>query len=279
MTTLLADATFTLTWSNGIILALIGLGAGLLGGLLGVGGSVIMIPGVTMLLGPNQHVYQAAAMIANIAVAVPATLRHKKANAILMPVVKWMIPVALVFVVLGVWTSNLPVFAGSNGGLWLGRILAVFLVYEVFSNIQKIVHPLTEHHRIEDAKISPPIAGFVGSLMGAVGGLLGVGGGVIAVPLQQKFLKLPLRNCIANSAAVMVFSSCLGAAYKNATLPQHDHTMTDGLLLAAVLAPTCWIGGHFGARLTHALPIRHVRGVFVVVMAVFAWKMAALPWP
>lgn len=261
------------------MIACIGLSAGLLGGLLGVGGSVIMIPSVTILLGPNQHVYQAAAMIANVAVAVPATLRHRKAGAIVMPVVKWMIPVALVFVVIGVAISNLPVFRGSDGGLWLGRILAFFLAYEVVSNIRKILVPASEHHRFEEAHLTPARSASVGSLMGAIGGLLGVGGGAVAVPLQQSILKLPLRNCIANSAAVMVLSSCLGAAYKNATLNQHGHGVTDGLMLAALLAPTCWVGGHFGARLTHALPIRQVRAVFVLVMAVFAWKMAALPWP
>ncbi len=38
---------------------------GLFGGLLGLGGSTIMIPALVMVFGENQHLYQAAAMICN----------------------------------------------------------------------------------------------------------------------------------------------------------------------------------------------------------------------
>ena len=57
-----------------------GLIAGVLGGMLGVGGSVIMIPGLTLVLGYDQHLYQASAMVANVAGAVPAALRHHRAG-------------------------------------------------------------------------------------------------------------------------------------------------------------------------------------------------------
>jgi len=64
------------------VLALIGLAAGALGGLLGIGGSIIMIPALAIFLGDDQHLYQAAAMVVNIAVALPAAIRHKRAGAL-----------------------------------------------------------------------------------------------------------------------------------------------------------------------------------------------------
>jgi len=286
---ILADAATTAPAPTVIItpiialeISLLGLMAGLLGGLLGVGGSVIMIPGATFLLKPNQHVYQAAAMIANIAVAIPATMRHHKAGAILKDVVKWMAPVAIVSVFIGVMASNLPIFHGVEGGIWLGRILALFLAWEVGVNILKITRPAGDHPAAQlpvHTHVTPARSSLVGGVMGFIGGLLGIGGGAMAVPLQQSILKLPLKNAIANSSACMVLSALTGAIYKNLTLPQQGHAMTDGLMLAAMLAPTCWIGGHIGAKLTHSLPIRQVRIAFVIVMAVFAWKMAAIPWP
>jgi len=129
------------------LLSVAGLGliAGTLGGMLGVGGGVLIIPGLVLLLGRptgvEQHLYQAAAMIANVAVSVPAALRHRRAGAMTPEALRWMLPAALVFVLVGVALSNLPVFSGRDGGVWLGRILAVFLLYAVYVNTQRLFRP------------------------------------------------------------------------------------------------------------------------------------------
>jgi uncharacterized membrane protein YfcA len=95
-------------------------------------------------------------------------------------------------------------------------------------------------------------------------------------------LKLPLRNCIGNSSAIICISAGVGAIYKNATLA--PHMPADGpagwrisLLIALLLAPTAWFGSRLGAGLTHSLPLRQVRVAFILLMAVAAWKMAAIP--
>ncbi|MHC4947395.1 MAG: TSUP family transporter, partial [Planctomycetota bacterium] len=85
-----------------VILVGLGLVAGALGGLLGIGGSVVMIPVLTLVLHRNQHLSQAAAMIVNIFVAVPAALRHHRAEAIQWDVAARMLPAALLFILVGV---------------------------------------------------------------------------------------------------------------------------------------------------------------------------------
>ncbi len=270
-------------WTGVVAVMGIGLVAGLLGGMLGVGGSIIMIPGLTIVLGQDQHLYQAAGMIANVAVSVPAALRHHRAGAMDGRVLKIMLPAALAFVLIGVALSNLEVFRNPTGELRLRRLLALFLVYVAAVNIRKVLWPKAPTPRPET--ISIPRAGLVGGIMGMMAGLLGIGGGALAVPLQQMLLKLPLKSCIANSAAVICISAGLGSIYKNATLSvataglNPPRTWLDGLTLALLLAPTCWIGGGIGARLTHVLPMRQVRAVFVAIMIAAAWRMAALPWP
>ncbi|MEM1107910.1 MAG: sulfite exporter TauE/SafE family protein [Planctomycetota bacterium] len=276
--------------------ALLGLLAGTLGGMLGVGGSVVMIPGLVVVLGRptgvEQHLYQAAAMIANVAVSVPAALRHRRAGAVQFEVVRWMLPAALGCIVLGVMLSNLPVFSGADGGVWLGRVLAVFLVYVVVVNVRKLlpIRPAVsgqasgKEEAAEQAKTTAPRSVLVGSIMGVFAGLMGVGGGAQAVPLQQALMRLPLRNCIANSSAVICFSAALGAVYKNLTLAEHNLpgsgvtlSWETGLVLGLLLAPTAWLGGRLGAVLTHRLPLRAIRVAFIGLMVVACWKMAALP--
>ncbi|MEX0653541.1 MAG: sulfite exporter TauE/SafE family protein [Phycisphaeraceae bacterium] len=270
-------------------IALIGLVSGLLGGMLGVGGSVVMIPAMTLVFGFNQHLYQAAAMVMNVAVSLPAVLRHRRAGALVPGALRWMLPAALACVLVGVWLSNLPVFAGAEGGLWLGRLLALFLVYVIVLNVMRLVRP-GAGEAMAGARVTPVRSGAIGGVMGTIAGLLGIGGGAVAVPMQQVVMRLPLRNAIANSAAIICISAGVGAIYKNATLARHvgvdDGAAGAGgvgwqtsLLLAALLAPTAWAGGRAGASLTHRLPIRQVRLAFVGLMVVAAWRMAALPWP
>jgi hypothetical protein len=268
-----------------VLVAVLGLVAGLLGGMLGVGGSVIMIPGLSIIFGPEQHLYQAAAMIANVAVAVPAAARHHKAGAIVPKAIRWMLPAALLFVLVGVWASNLPAFGGKDGQTRLSRLFALLLVYVIIVNVRRLFRKPGPHQaqlvgERPDSKLSPPRCLSVGAVMGAIAGFLGVGGGAIAVPLQQLILKLPLRSCIANSAAVICISAAVGAVYKNATLHALEQPMRwqDSVTLALLLAPTCVIGGHLGAILTHKLPVRQVRIAFILLMIAAAWRMARVPW-
>lgn len=272
------------------LIALIGLLAGTLGGLLGVGGSVITIPGMAILFGTgeNQHLYQAAAMTANLAVALPAAARHRKAGALRPKVLRWMLPATMAFIVVGVLASNLPIFSvegGGEGGLWLGRILAIFMVYVIAVNVRKLLRSKEKKAAdwARELKATPTRCGAVGVVMGFAAGLMGIGGGALAVPLQQTLVKLPFRNAIANSSFVMVFSAGIGAILKLTTLNQHYPTTTDAdpawltaLLLALILAPTAIIGASIGAKLTHTLRPRYVRIAFILMMIAAAYKMAAI---
>jgi uncharacterized membrane protein YfcA len=282
-----------LTVSDIAFVALLGLIAGVLGGMLGVGGSVVMIPGLVWLLGrehgAEQHLYQAGAMIANVAVSVPAAMRHRQAGAMTPSVLVGMLPAALVCVLIGVGLSNLPIFSGADGSVWLGRCLAVFLIYVIYANTRKLLRstatadPSTEMTPDPgSARLRPLTGGItVGGIMGSTAGLMGIGGGAIATPLQQTLLGLPLRNCIANSSLVICISATLGAISKNASLSLHATPAlplqwTDGLWLGLLLAPTAWAGGRLGASLTHRLPLRTIRIAFILLMVIAAWKMAAI---
>lgn len=259
------------------VVAFIGLVAGSLGGLLGVGGSVVILPGLVWMFGQadkphlNQHVYQAAAMICNVAVAIPATRRHLQAKAVSFAALRWMLPVATLCVVIGVLLSNQ--FKGTDGAIWLGGVLAGLLASVTIINIRRLSTRAQQAEEAATPSITAWRCGTVGAVMGLIAGLTGVGGGAIAVPMQQMLLKLPLKNCIANSAAIMCVTAIVGAIFKNLTLASLGHDVKVSLLLAALLAPTCWIGGHLGAKLTHILPTRQVRLAFIGLMMISVWRL------
>jgi len=59
-----------------VALALIGLAAGLLAGLLGVGGGILMVPAMVLLLGFDQHVAQGTSLLVIIPAALTGSFTH-----------------------------------------------------------------------------------------------------------------------------------------------------------------------------------------------------------
>ncbi len=263
-----------------VVLALVGLIAGLLGGLLGIGGSIVMIPCMRELLdsrGGDQHLYQAAAMIVNFFVVTPSVVQHLRAQAILWPVVVRLAPTAVLAVIGGVLLSEASVFR-HGGEVYLAGVFGLFLFYVAAVNVRRLLKPPSgkagaRWDRRSCAWYAPPL---VGVAVGLIGGLLGIGGGVISVPLQQRFLRIPLRNAIANSAVTIIPLSIVGAVFKNHELVvNHSRPLSEPVFIAIVLIPTAIVGGLFGGRLTHTLPLRAVRGAFVLLILVAAIRMTA----
>jgi uncharacterized membrane protein YfcA len=258
-----------------LLLAAVGLAAGWLGGLLGIGGSIVMIPCMRELLHDDQHLYQAAAMIVNFFVVSPSVYHHLRARAVIWPVVRWLAPTATVAVVGGVMLSELAVFRGS-GEVYLAGLFGLFLFYVAGVNLHQL---LTRGAAARDERWEPGRSTwrgsvFVGVAVGLVAGLLGVGGGIVSVPLQQRLLRMPLRNAIANSAGTIVLLSVVGALLKNYELVTvHTYRLVDSVGLAVVLIPTAIAGGFFGGKLVHVLPLRVVRAAFVLLMLVAGLRL------
>jgi uncharacterized membrane protein YfcA len=258
-------------------LIVLGLAAGALGGMLGIGGSIVMIPVLTLILGKNQQLSQATAMIVNVCVAAPALYRHGRARAVQWGLWKRMLPAGFLLILVGVETSNrIP-------HTWLMRLFGLFLIYVILVNVRKLFDGAQTEH-IDHARTGWLPATVIGSAMGFSAGLLGIGGGVMAVPLLQRIARLPLRQCIATSTAVMCLTSIIGAVRKNMSL--HELTGLDGAPLglsfadswpiALCLAPTAILGGLLGAGLTHSLPLRWVRLAFILLLAAASGKFLGL---
>lgn len=266
-----------------LILSIIGLIAGFFGGMLGIGGSLIMIPAMTELLGPDQHLYQAGAMIVTVFVALPAVYQHRRVGAIDARTVGRLIPVAVPAVVAGVWVSEWSLFAG-DGEAYLRALFGVFVLcvvgYELHKTLRRqrspplpdLWEPPVDRDGTTSIDSAPKrpggwrLAAIVAVPTGLIAGLLGVGGGVVAVPLQQRFLGVGIRVAIANSAAVIIATGLVGATVKNyAYMTTHANGL-EPVRLAAVLIPMAIVGSLLGSRLTHRLPIRAIKIAFLLMM-------------
>ena len=258
---------------NGVMLVFVGILVGLAGGMFGIGGGIVLIPALTELIGPDQHRYQAAAMIVNACVGVSAVVQHRRAKAIDSTAVMRFLPIAGVAAVAGVGISEMSVFAGG-GEAYLRGIFGLFLffcgVVEAYRLLKKN-EPVDPAARSQaPARVTWSMAALVAIPTGVVAGLLGVGGGIVAVPLQRRFLRIPMRIAIANSAVIVIATSFIGAIVKNCAYAAENEGATAPILLAAIVVPTAIIGSMVGSRLTHRIPLRALKGLFVVLLLIAA---------
>jgi len=256
-----------------LMIVALGLIGGTLGGLLGLGGSVFIIPALVLLLGANQHLYQAAALIANVFVAAAATMRHRGRGTIRPDVVPLMATASAIAALCGVAVSNrLQPHA-------LQALFGVFLCYAAVSEVVSLAYKRAEPAEPAVGSLPrwlPIGTGFVG---GFASGLLGIGGGAIMVPMLRKLGKLPIRQAVASAAAAMIVACTIGAIAKNATIA--DRTAADGtpltlqssLLLALLLSPSAMLGGSIGASLVYRLPIPAIRTVLSMLLAFSGYQM------
>jgi uncharacterized membrane protein YfcA len=251
---------------------IIGLAAGILGGLAGVGGSMIMLPALHWVFGEKSahthHMYMAAAMTVNVFVAFPAALRHHRNGAVRKDLLGALVPMTIVSMLVGVFTGNL--FDG--GALRIG--LALFLLAYCSFNVWRLM--AKKGIDADGQRTTRPRLLISAAMTGFVGGLLGLGGGVMLVPALQMICRVPLKQAIATSSAVICMTAIVGASAKLASLPSLDQSVGGALLLAGAMAPTAMIGGVLGAQLTHMLPTRTVRIVMTVLLLVAAAKLGGV---
>lgn len=256
-----------------VTLLAVGLGAGLLGGALGVGGGVLMIPAMVILLGeqaygPNTfHLYKLAAITTSIVLSIPAIVRHARARAIVPHVLPGLIGGAALGVIGGVALA--ATFVGGYADV-LRRMFGGFLELVVLSSILQEWQQRRHGERVMNATCPVPgrwayFGGVVGVPSGFIGGLLGVGGGVWAVPAQRLFFNYAIRPAIANSACMVAgvaLTTSVGLCIQIGALHDPRLSPTAGLWLSLWLAPGAVLGGWLGATLTHRLPVRTLRYAF-----------------
>ncbi|UCC60095.1 MAG: sulfite exporter TauE/SafE family protein [Dehalococcoidia bacterium] len=100
----------------------IGLAAGVISGMLGVGGGTITIPGMVLLLDTEQHTAQGVALAAMLATALAGALVHYRQGNVHLKVATWIAPLAIAFSLLGAWA------AGVVMAEWLTRVFAIALL-------------------------------------------------------------------------------------------------------------------------------------------------------
>lgn len=189
-----------------VIYMLIGVVAGVLSGMLGIGGGIITVPCLFYVFGilfPENpfimHMAIATSLAAMIFNTAASTMAHNKRHHVLWQVYLKMAPGVILGSVLG------AVIAEFLSTLVLQIVFGCFLVLlSLHFYRQKAI--TEESHRLPH----PLVLNGWGCLIGSISNLLGIGGGSLTVPLLTSF-RIRDKNAIGTSAAITCVTTICGS--------------------------------------------------------------------
>lgn len=248
--------------------------AGLLSGLLGIGGGIILVPGLlfvfTHMHFPPRYVMHMAAgtSLATMILTTSSSLYgHLQRRIPFWSVYRYLLPGVVFGVIAGAALSDL---------LSSAALSVIFAVVVIVMAIKMFWQRSQVGQRSLPAK---PIMLFVGTLIGAKSGLLGLGGGVISVPFLTYFGR-PMRQAVVVSVATGFTIAIVGSlvymltGYRVSGLPEWSLGFV--YLPAWVCVVTASIiAARIGVIWSHKIPTKLLKKLFAVVMLAIGIHMLA----
>ncbi len=244
--------------------------AGVLAGLLGVGGGIIIVPALLWSFNhlniATDHTMQIAVgtSLATIVItSLSSIVAHQKHGAILWKVVRYLTPGILVGAVIGAMIADyLPTHA----------LQIVFAVFVLLVALQMILGGTTSPQRKLPGRLGIKATG---GIIGSLSAIVGIGGGSLTVPFLVH-CNIKMHHAVATSSACgfpIAIAGSIGfaiAGLNESGLPAWSSGYIYwpaffGIAIASALfAP-------LGARLAHSLPVtilKHLFGVLLLLMGI-----------
>lgn len=247
--------------------------AGLIAGLLGVGGGVVIVPMLVFLFTaqgfPPEHIMQMAlgTSLGSIMFTSVSSFRaHHKRGAVHWDIVKSITPGILIGTFAGSWV------AARLSTTFLKGFFVCFLYYV---GLQMLLNFKPKPTR----QLPGPVGmSGVGGVIGGVSSLVGIGGGSLSVPFMS-WCNVPVHHAIGTSAAIgfpIAVAGTLGYLVNGlgvAGLPAMSLGYLDLPALAGI-AVFSMLMAPLGARLAHKLPVLTLKRVFAAFIIIIATRMA-----
>jgi uncharacterized membrane protein YfcA len=254
-------------------LALVGAFAGLMAGLLGIGGGVVMVPALYYVAGflgvaevHRMHLVVGTSLAVIVLTAATSVATHWRHGAVDTAVLRSYGPGVLVGVLAGTLIA-----AVVEGGV----LTAVFAVaaLAVSANMARGMPART----LGSALPGAAGARALGLLTGVVSTMAGIGGGAMTVAILTLY-SMPIHLAVGTASAVGVLVALPGAigfvaiGWGAAELPPLSLGYVN-LAAFAVLAPVTAAMAPVGARLAHRLPQKGLARVFAAFLGLAALHM------
>ena len=250
------------------VLLVIGAFAGVIAGLLGVGGGIVLVPSFYYMFthlgygGPQlMQVCLATSLATIMATSMRSVMAHHRKGAVDWQVLRHWAPWIIIGAIVGVFVA---------ASLRSTTLTAIFGVLAMIAGLYMAFG--RDVWRLGPAMPGQPVRGILASTIGFLSVLMGIGGGTFGVPLMSLY-SMPIHRAIATASGfgmVIAVPSVIGFLL----LPvQQAPPYSLGavnipaflIVIATTLLATPW-----GVRLAHAMnpkPLRRAFAVFLILVA------------
>lgn len=255
----------------------VGLLAGFLAGLLGVGGGIVMVPLLLFVfdfLGYRNpdvlfHLAAGTSLAVIIPTAISSARTHTRHGNVLWSRVLAMAPAGILAVHLA------SIVASRTAGRTLKTAFGVLLVI-----VSAQMTFFTPKPRAGPPPMPPWLAfALTGIVAGALSFFFGIGGGVAAVPMLVLLVGTPIHVAVGTSSALIVFLALYGTARNLVVgrgvpdLPEFSAGYVNWLAAVCVM-PTSILMARVGANFAQRLPAVTLQRAFAVFLTLEGIRLA-----
>lgn len=259
----------------GLILALAGTGivAGILAGLLGVGGGIVIVPVLFHLLtffdvgdDIRIHIAVGTSLATIILTSISSAWSHHKKGAIDWNLLKRWGP---------------AIFLGVIGGTWAAGISDATLLTAVFATLALIVagnmafRPAGMH--LSKSLPGSPFKEMIGGFIGWFSAMMGIGGGTFTVPILTLF-QYPIRKAVGTASAIGLIIAIPGtigfliSGFNAPDLPVGNLGYVN-ILGFVVIVPMTILFAPLGAHIAHTINTERLKKLFAFFLFITSIRM------
>jgi len=249
-----------------IIMTAGGILAGVLGGLLGIGGGIVLMPILGFSVGLSPALAAGTCILAVFFTTLGGSFRHYKLGHVKIRSILPVIIAGAVFTL--VFSLIFLYFAKKEKWLDLGVGL-VFSFVSIRMIIEGLVDLLRKKIKEEprESEIHGPLLGKVtiGGMAGILPGLFGIGTGAILVPAFTLILKAPIKIAIGSSLTCFSVNAFISSMLK----------LFQGFIKLEVALPICLgtlIGSNIGAILNKRFPSPVLKMLFGIAFSYVSYR-------
>jgi uncharacterized membrane protein YfcA len=245
--------------------------AGILAGLLGVGGGLVIVPMLEFALGfmkVDPSIRMQIAVATSLATIIPTSISssraHFKRHSVDISLAKQWAPWIFIGALLGAWVAS-----QVHSRVLSGIFAAVAILVAV-----KLMLPFDEKTITRKVPSGPAMIP-APTLIGFISTMMGIGGGSLSVPILSMFGE-PIHRAVGTASLfglLIAIPGTLGfmlTGYGNPLLPGASIGFVN-LAGLALIAPATVLAAPVGVRLAHALNRRQLTlffGVFLLIVSI-----------
>jgi hypothetical protein len=243
--------------------ALVGVVAGFLSGLFGVGGGILIVPALVLVLKFDQRLAHGTSLAAVLPIAVSSLTSYALDDKV-------------------DWTAGVLLAVGAIAGAVVGTHILHKLPHDALAIgfsvllVATAVRMLLDHSegggRGALSVIGVVALILIGLVAGILAGLLGVGGGIVMVPAMVVAFAIPAAIAKGTSLLVIVPTAVMGT-WRNRTKKNADMRVAMTLGLAGVVS--AFLGGIISVGMSESVSNALFATLLILVATRMMWQLAS----